>query len=256
MKFWHDPSFTHRIAHRGASTYAPENSVAAIHQAAIHGATAVEVDLHTTQDGAFIITHDATVEIAGTPHWISTLTLNELEQQRPHNIDFVALDELLATVNNEQLGLYLDIKQLLPGTENALLKALADHDLVDQTVCASFHSDVLYRIRNISQIDTSLLFYDQGLDLNALTQSVNCQFVHPCFDLFPDPVDMLTAAWLDQVARTGARIITWNTLSVSDATALMRLGVAGICSDDPAVLVQAASQLQSLDYTNDQSTGR
>lgn len=32
---------------------------------------------------------------------------------------------------------------------------------------------------------------------------------------------------------TGARIITWNTNDVESAT------MAGICSDDPAVLVQA-----------------
>lgn len=46
------------IAHRGASSYAPENTLAAFALAAEQGAAAVECDAKLTRDGAVILMHD------------------------------------------------------------------------------------------------------------------------------------------------------------------------------------------------------
>jgi glycerophosphoryl diester phosphodiesterase len=50
------------VAHRGASAYAPENTVPAFTLAAEQGATFVEFDLQRTRDGALVILHDLTLE--------------------------------------------------------------------------------------------------------------------------------------------------------------------------------------------------
>lgn len=50
------------VAHRGASAYAPENTVPAFTLAAEHGATFVELDLQRTKDGALVVLHDLTLE--------------------------------------------------------------------------------------------------------------------------------------------------------------------------------------------------
>ncbi len=49
------------IAHRGASIERPECTKAAIERAIQIGATAVEVDIRSTKDGALVIMHDSTV---------------------------------------------------------------------------------------------------------------------------------------------------------------------------------------------------
>jgi glycerophosphoryl diester phosphodiesterase len=49
-------------AHRGASGYAPENTLAAFGLAAELGAQAVELDVRRTLDGALVVLHDATLE--------------------------------------------------------------------------------------------------------------------------------------------------------------------------------------------------
>lgn len=49
------------IAHRGASCYAPENTVPAFVAARECGATMVELDLRQTADGAFVAMHDASL---------------------------------------------------------------------------------------------------------------------------------------------------------------------------------------------------
>jgi glycerophosphoryl diester phosphodiesterase len=50
------------IAHRGASAYAPEHTLAAYRLAVEHGADYVEQDLAVTRDGVLICLHDDTLE--------------------------------------------------------------------------------------------------------------------------------------------------------------------------------------------------
>ena len=51
-----------RIAHRGASGTAPENTLAAFKKAIEIGVDAVELDLHGTRDGEIVVIHDASLD--------------------------------------------------------------------------------------------------------------------------------------------------------------------------------------------------
>ena len=69
------------VAHRGASSEAPENTVAAQELAWKHGADAAEFDVRATKDGQFAIMHDATTKrTAGRDAKFGDLTLAELRQ--------------------------------------------------------------------------------------------------------------------------------------------------------------------------------
>lgn len=50
------------VAHRGSSADRPENTLASTRRAIEVGATAVEVDVRTTKDGALVLSHDATLD--------------------------------------------------------------------------------------------------------------------------------------------------------------------------------------------------
>jgi glycerophosphoryl diester phosphodiesterase len=50
------------IAHRGASSYAPENTLAAFDLALHMGVTHIELDVHCTSDGHLVVIHDETVD--------------------------------------------------------------------------------------------------------------------------------------------------------------------------------------------------
>ena len=45
-------------AHRGASAYAPENTLEAIELALRMGADGIELDVHRTRDGKLVVIHD------------------------------------------------------------------------------------------------------------------------------------------------------------------------------------------------------
>jgi glycerophosphoryl diester phosphodiesterase len=50
------------VAHRGASAYAPENTLAAFRRAAALGADRFECDVVRTKDGRVVVLHDDTVD--------------------------------------------------------------------------------------------------------------------------------------------------------------------------------------------------
>lgn len=243
---WRPGGALHLIAHRGASKYARANSPEAVAAAATYGATDVEVDLHSCSDGRFVITHDGTVG-ATSSRWISSLPSGEYTRLlREAGREPVFLEDIVQSSATNDLGIYLDIKQILPGHETELERAIASFGYEDRVVAASFRSDVALTVKRATSLSTSVLFYDPDFDLNSLVASTGCDFVHPCFDVFPDPMHHFTEEWRDAAQATGAGIITWNTLSVDDAATLMDFGVDGICSDDPAILVEALAQSRSV----------
>lgn len=230
------------IAHRGASAYAPANTPEAVTAAATHGATDVEIDLHQTADGHLVVTHDA---VHGT-RFVSEMTLAEFaELEHAAGRSTVELTDIVDTAVAVGLGVYLDVKQLRPDGIDAVADVLERAGATATTVFASFRADLSLEAKRRAGLTTSVLFHDPGLDLNSLVACTGCDFVHPCFDVFGDPLTHFTPAWLERARRTGAGIVTWNTTTDEMADAVLAMGVDGICADDPALLVRAMARRAS-----------
>lgn len=70
-------------AHRGAWSWAPENSLAAIDEAVAHGADIVECDVRATRDDVLVLLHDSTVDrMATLSGKVAELSWAELRQAR------------------------------------------------------------------------------------------------------------------------------------------------------------------------------
>ncbi|MEJ2748304.1 MAG: glycerophosphodiester phosphodiesterase family protein, partial [Anaerolineae bacterium] len=68
------------VAHRGASAYAPENTLAAFERAAELGADGIELDVQLSKDGRLVIIHDFdTARTTNGQGKVSDLTLAELQ---------------------------------------------------------------------------------------------------------------------------------------------------------------------------------
>ena len=116
---WTDAALFHNIAHRGASAYAPESSLEAFELAHKHFATDIEMDVHCTKDGKFVVRHDSVVpHHSAFPHasavddaasvFVSELTFDTYQQlcvQRSERC--VELVQAIRTAENTGLGVYL-----------------------------------------------------------------------------------------------------------------------------------------------------
>ncbi len=125
--------------HRGASRYAPENTLPALDKAIKLGADLVEFDVRTTRDGQYVLLHDS--KLARTTNGrglVKDRSLDEIRALdagawfgRPFVGTKVAtLDEFLSAAGR-RIELYVDAKDMTPET---LVAALKRHQLTDRAV--------------------------------------------------------------------------------------------------------------------------
>lgn len=68
-------------AHRGASAYAPENTLEAFRLGAEQGADGVELDVQLSKDGQLVVIHDETIDRVSDGHgYVRDYTLEELKK--------------------------------------------------------------------------------------------------------------------------------------------------------------------------------
>lgn len=228
-----------RIAHRGASAYAQENSAESFHKAQELGADMVEIDIRATADDVPVVAHDPSLKrLYGVDALLSELTLPELRtitQSSP----IMTFAETVALCRELRLGLYLDIKSLSWPAAVSVFETLEKHHFLPHAIFGSFRPDILAEIKaHRPDAVTSILFNSVHLDPVALAQSIQADYVHPCWESRSEtPHKLLTEDWISRVRAARLGIVCWHEERPSEIAALKALGVDAICSDTPELLV-------------------
>lgn len=124
------------LAHRGASGYAPENTMAAFDQAVGLKADGIETDVRASRDGVLVLMHDQRVDrVTDGEGAVADLTfdqLRRLDSGASFNARFAGqriarLDELLERHGGRR-ALCLELKQ--PGLESRLIDAVENAGLL------------------------------------------------------------------------------------------------------------------------------
>ncbi|XP_072838981.2 glycerophosphodiester phosphodiesterase 1 isoform X2 [Pogona vitticeps] len=148
-----------RIAHRGGGHDAPENTVAALRQAAENGATGVEIDIEFTADGIPILMHDSTVDrTTDGSGSLRDLTFAEIRKFNPaakhrlwrdyRGIKIPTLEEAVLESIRYNLIIYFDVKGHADQAVAALKRLYQEYpQLYNTSVVCSFMPDVVYKMR-------------------------------------------------------------------------------------------------------------
>lgn len=123
------------FAHRGLSLNAPENTLLAFRHALAAGATHIETDVHATDDGIAVLSHDADHDVAGTRVRLDQLTMNELRRiGLGKGQSFVSLREGLDAFPEARFN--IDVKST--AAIEATAAAIRDAGAVDRVLITSF----------------------------------------------------------------------------------------------------------------------
>ncbi|KRV48220.1 glycerophosphodiester phosphodiesterase [Wenjunlia vitaminophila] len=139
------------VAHRGASAYAPENTLAAVRKADDLGILWVENDVQRTKDGELVIMHDTTLKrttdveerFPGRSPWkVADFTLEEirtLDAGSWKGAEFTGervptLEEYVNLLDDTGQNLLMEIKapELYPGIEEQIVDVLDDEGWLDR----------------------------------------------------------------------------------------------------------------------------
>jgi len=143
------------IAHRGASSYAPENTFAAFDSALRMGARHIELDVEATADGHIVVIHDDSVDRttdgSGPVTGHTLKTLQALDAGSWFGPTFVGERiPLFADVLSRYKG-RVHIHTEIKGRSTYLSQRTADlvrqHGMVDQVTITSFQKARLHEVR-------------------------------------------------------------------------------------------------------------
>ena len=231
------------IAHRGASAHAPENTLLAIRLAANMGADMVEMDVRLTADGVPVVIHDSNLQrLAGRGINIGDLTVDQLQEIDVGEGQHVpTLDEALTLCRELAIGAYLELKE--PGTPIQAALLVRQLGMTFYTLFSSFNAALLREVKRVlPHADTAILFHDVDADPLVLAAEADANYVHPAWEkAAPRPDFLLSRAWVERVHAQEIGVITWHEERPNVVRALRHLGVDGICSDRPDVLMLAKS---------------
>lgn len=242
------------IAHRGASSEAPENTLPAFELAVRQGADAFELDVRLTADGAPVVCHDATLD--RTTHGsgpIRARTLAELRAvdagvqfSRDGGATFPYRD---AAVRIPTLGevlwafpgmpILVEIKE--PEAQEPVRRVLVQEDAVARCVAASELTAAVGVFR-----EPPFASGASGPEIGALyrAQLLRRRLPVPGYDLLSVPLryrglPVPTRRFVAAARSLGCPVHVWTVDDPATARRLWARGVAGIVTNRPAAIAAA-----------------
>ena len=225
------------IAHRGASAHAPESTTAAIRAAVRAGADMIELDVQMTRDGRLMIFHDERLERttngAGRVAAQTFAALKRLDAGAWFGRRFAGQRVLTVAqalrLIPARMGLNLELKRTARRTRltQALTATLRGAGRRTQVLLSSFDLRLIRPWRALAPI---ALICDRQADASlAAAIRLGCAAWHP-------QASLVTRARVARAHAAGLRVHAWVVDEPARARRLLRCGVDGLFTNDPARL--------------------
>jgi len=239
------------IAHRGASGYAPENTIAAFRTAVEMGAAFIETDLHLTRDARFVAIHDSTLQRttngSGAVRDFTLAELKELDAGRWFDHAFIGehiptLEEVLTFGRDHDVLIYLELKyDVAWGMHHALAAALREAGDVARSIVISFDPGTLDSLRKHDPaIMTGLLVEERRPDTVGTAVGAGARQLCPRGDL-------ITSDFVNEAHLSDLQVATWTINQPDQMRRVISAGVDGIMSDYPNRLKSVIENLDPED---------
>lgn len=221
-----------KVAHRGASALAPENSLAALEAALAAEVDMVELDV-VSVGGSLRLAHSAA-------------------QLQPDSPELQEALELFAGSAEERIWLDLDVKT--PGHEQALMEAVAAHGLVERTLVTSFHLQVLLEARRLEpDVATGLAYPNDrhglserrpfgafvGPGLRVLRAALPARIGRMLASAEAEAAmlhhALVTPKVVARCRAAGAQVFAWTIETGDDLRRVLAAGADGAIANDPSL---------------------
>ena len=225
-------------AHRGASARAPENTLSAFEIALSDGANALELDVHRTADGHFVIAHDPDgARTAGCDERIAEVDLDEVRRWTSGGESIPTLTEFLQAFPDTPLS--IDLKPNDPDAVEPLLNVLSSHNGEARVTVASFHDRLVWQARRLGWRGRTALTRGEVAVLRLAPLALAKRFIRGHAAQVPLRSGLIRLdrrGFLDRCRRLGIRADYWVVNDPDEARTLLAAGATGLMSDDPALL--------------------
>lgn len=231
-------------AHRGASAYAPENTLASFYLGWQMGANGIETDVQRSADGVLVLFHDDNLmRIAGLPMAIHDLTYAELlaldlgkgKDEKYAGERIPTLEEFLRHFGGKELHFAIEIKE--EGVEAETLEMIRRYGCRERIIITSGIWRALQTVHALEP-DMPLGYLAKSLNPALLEEAKKNGIGQIC-----PKASILTEEWNRTLREAGFSVRAWGIDSSETMRRMLAMKVDGMTIDFPDVLV---SELKAM----------
>ncbi len=242
---------TRIYAHRGASAYAPENTMVAFERAIEMGAQGIELDVHLSLDGALMVIHDPDVKRTtngkGNIIDLTSTQLRELDASHTFadckGAKIPTLQEVYELIKPTNLLVNVEIKTdgvAYAGIEQKLLSLEKSMGMRNRVLYSSFNH---YTLRNLHKMDPHTflgVLYNNALDDPwGYAQHIGAKALHPEYKII-----LNTPGYVACAHAAGLAVNTWTVDTSAEIRQLMDLGVDIVMTNKPNIGIETRKQYE------------
>ena len=237
------------FGHRGYSSRAPENTMAAFREARRVGIPGIELDIHRCATGELVISHDRDLErVAGRSCIIDESTLDVVRELEvgswfdPKYHEKVPLLEEIFAEFGDSFYYDIEIKHQevqANSLETTLTGLIQRFGLEHRCMVSSFNPFAIRAFKHLNPRVPTAIIYSRTNDLPLLLRRGQGRYVSHCDVMKPNHLGVTAYAVFRHTRLSGMPIVPWTVDSVELARSLIKRGAQGIISNDPEPIMNA-----------------
>lgn len=237
------------IAHRGASAYAPENTMISFNKAVEMDAGGIELDVQLSKDGHVVVIHDEQIDrTSNGKGWVKDLTLEELKAydfggwfSKEYKDERIStLDEILSRFKSWHGIINIEIKNglvIYPDIEKKVVEVVKRYNAQNRTIISSFNHYSLMRVKEfLPQVRIGLLYVADLINPWQYAKNLGVYAIHPLFY-------SLTSDIVSDSIANGIKINTYTVDKPETIKSLAVMGADGIITNVPDVASKALENI-------------
>ncbi|MEC8025193.1 MAG: glycerophosphodiester phosphodiesterase [Myxococcota bacterium] len=240
------------IAHRGFSSIAPENTIAALRAARLLGSQYSECDVRLTADGIPVLIHDESLLRTGGLNLkvsnVLSATLQDIDVGSWLSPTYAgeAVPTLAAALRetSDSMGLIIELK----GTGMAAAVAgviMKSNTALDKLILFSFDWTELISTQSMIPGIRGMWLVDHALAGRATIDQILDRAAAAGLSGVGVQSSLLDKAWLAGASRRSLYVFAWTVNTRDEMTRMAYLGVHGIISDKPDELIATLETIAS-----------
>ncbi|MBW1769910.1 MAG: glycerophosphodiester phosphodiesterase [Deltaproteobacteria bacterium] len=218
------------MGHRGAAALEPENTMRSIERAVEIGVDAVEIDVRLSKDRELVVIHDSTVDRTTNGSGpVSGYLLDDLKKlDAGEGQTIPTLQEVMELIGHK-VKLVIELKE--EETERMVVELIKRNNLDDNVYVISFWHELVKAVKVIeSCIKTGVLLVGCPVDTCVASQA--------SADALVMKYNFVNRHFVEMVHKDGLKVFVWNIDDRHLLKPYVDMGVDGIGSNDPRVLVE------------------
>ncbi len=227
------------LGHRGASGYAPENTLYSFEKAIEMKADGVELDVQLTKDGVSVVVHDEWLErVSNGTGFIKDHTLEELKKLNFNKMhpeyeyaQIPTFKEVLALIKPSNLIINIELKTAVfnyPGIVDIVMNEVKEFGMEDRVIYSSFnHYTCIEILEKDPNAYVGFLYQDLFIDVAEYVKAHGGRALHPAMWL------LLDLDYMKKANELGLDVNAWTINEEEQMELGCKIGLTSIITNYP-----------------------